>query len=336
MISDGVYGFFGWREFLSNRYEILFEFDRSKFKNQSRPVRVSHGNAAEAALREWLNDFLPKRFAVTSGFVIPNRIEDDYKLYHYDIIIYDQLESPVLWIDEDRDTSESGAHRAIPAEYVYGIYEVKSTFTKKDVKASIVKLSELNKLIKYLPKRYSCGTIFMEFVSKNSENRNALREMVSANTIHGFTGSMVMRCKDNENLSALIEIVPSSSSIDEDPPLFLDIDAFDIEMTHNDEGGEMIKPPKFVGMKLLFWDGAFHVSKMHVSWAIVGPLASEICWSYDMFSKFAIELLERLQGEQRSQKDQIRVGQVFHEVVDRGYGKVGVDLNGESLARVRK
>lgn len=70
--DDNIYGFYGWKEFLTTREELLNEFDRARNKNISRPVRTSHGNAGEAIFRKWLEEFLPKRYAVTSGFIIPN------------------------------------------------------------------------------------------------------------------------------------------------------------------------------------------------------------------------------------------------------------------------
>src|SRR5687768_6707891 len=126
--NDNLYGYFGWREFSETRQELLDEFDRSKGFNQSRPIKTEHGKAGEAVIRNWLSDLLPQRFGVTSGYVIPDVITQDYTLYHYDVIIYDKLNSPVLWIDSDLDTSEQGKKRAIPAKHIYSIFEVKATF----------------------------------------------------------------------------------------------------------------------------------------------------------------------------------------------------------------
>lgn len=40
MNYQNKYGFIGWREFLTNRKEILDEFDKASEKNISRPIRV--------------------------------------------------------------------------------------------------------------------------------------------------------------------------------------------------------------------------------------------------------------------------------------------------------
>jgi hypothetical protein len=69
---EGKYGFTGWKEFASNRRVILNEFDRAKGLNESRPVQTEHGIAGEAGLRNWLCSFLPRRYGVTSGFIIPD------------------------------------------------------------------------------------------------------------------------------------------------------------------------------------------------------------------------------------------------------------------------
>ena len=53
-----------------------------------------HGKVAAASFREWLVGFLPKRFGVTSGYVISPGSASDEKKPHFEVIIYDALESP--------------------------------------------------------------------------------------------------------------------------------------------------------------------------------------------------------------------------------------------------
>lgn len=101
------YGSVGWREFASNRTTILQKVDAAKQRNASRPVQTEYGALAEAAIRQWLTDFLPRKYGVTSGYIIPDLIETPgYKLYHHDVIIFDTLNAPVLWVDENPDQSE--------------------------------------------------------------------------------------------------------------------------------------------------------------------------------------------------------------------------------------
>jgi hypothetical protein len=69
-----------------------------------RIVKTEHEPAAEAKVREWLERTLPKKFGVTSGYVIPNLMAPEFKLEHFDIIIHDALDAPVLWVDENDAT----------------------------------------------------------------------------------------------------------------------------------------------------------------------------------------------------------------------------------------
>ena len=66
-----------------------------------------------------------------------------YSLSHFDVIIYDALESPVLWVDGTEDNSIAGRKRAIPARHVRAVFEVKATLTPKHAKDAINKLSTL-------------------------------------------------------------------------------------------------------------------------------------------------------------------------------------------------
>ena len=129
-IKEKCYGSFGWRQFWENRIDILKEYDRLKGLNLNSPVRTSHGVALEAKIRSWLTTFLPKKYAVTSGYIIPDLVVDTYTLKHFDIIIYDQLQSPILWVEDTLDNSQTGAKKAIPAKYVYSVIEVKATLKK--------------------------------------------------------------------------------------------------------------------------------------------------------------------------------------------------------------
>ena len=156
--DNSEYGFFGWKEFRRNRGDLLAEFDRAQAYNQSRPVRTEHGNAGEAVLRTWLSTFLPARYAVTSGssgYIIPDVVVPEYRLYHFDVIIYDSINSPVLWIDGDYDTSDQGRKRAMPAKHVRAVLEVKASLTRSTATEATLKLAQLNGFGKHLPNGFS-------------------------------------------------------------------------------------------------------------------------------------------------------------------------------------
>lgn len=167
----------GWSQFLTARKEMLDSFDKARTQSRKHKVETYHGNVAEAEFRKWLQNFLPKKYAVTSGYIISPGISDKEKAPHFDVIIYEHLESPILWIEESPDMSTQGRSLAIPAEYVKGVIEVKSAFKKGTVLDAIEHLGELKKLMSdidkpnerykmYLPKDFFCGLAFLSYVKK--------------------------------------------------------------------------------------------------------------------------------------------------------------------------
>ena len=107
----------------------------------SQPVPTHHGNVGEAAVRDWLTAFLPKRFGVTSGHIRKQGFADSHVTSHFDVIVYDQIEAPVLWIESNPDKSPGGLSRIIPAENVRAVIEVKASLSNESAKAAVAKLS---------------------------------------------------------------------------------------------------------------------------------------------------------------------------------------------------
>src|SRR5271167_4025439 len=102
------------------------------------PVAPGHGSIFRAV-------------GITSGFIVPDVVETKgYKLYHYDVIIFDAMNAPVLWTDVNPDQADQGKKRAIPARYVYSVIEVKAAFSITAAKNALQKLSELNNLAPHL------------------------------------------------------------------------------------------------------------------------------------------------------------------------------------------
>ncbi len=91
---------------------MLDAFDRARNKAASHEVETYHGKVAEAEFRKWLTDFLPKKYGVTSGYIVSPGLKSTEKTPHFDVIIYDQLESPILWVEGDPDVSSQG--RSLP------------------------------------------------------------------------------------------------------------------------------------------------------------------------------------------------------------------------------
>jgi len=81
----------GWKQFITARDEMLAAYDKARVLSDKRAVQTGHGVVAEAEFRKWLINFLPKRYGVTSGYIISQGVPNAQHMVHYDVIIYDQL-----------------------------------------------------------------------------------------------------------------------------------------------------------------------------------------------------------------------------------------------------
>lgn len=196
----------GWKQFLTARTKMLAAYDIAKEQESNRQVKTRHGLVAEAEFRKWLSEFLPKRYGITSGFIISPGISSAEHLVHYDVIIYDQLESPVLWIEDNPDSSGQGKSLAIPVEYVRTVIEVKSAFNKKSAKDAVEHLSKLKPLLArvdppnsrgklYLPANFFCATVFFELRKEDEKDFAALDELAEATMIRRFFGGVILRAE---------------------------------------------------------------------------------------------------------------------------------------------
>lgn len=203
----------GWKQFLMARDEMLAAYDRAREMSRKRAVQTEHGNVAEAEFRRWLTNFLPKRYGVTSGYIVSQDIPNSENMVHYDVIIYDQMESPILWVEGNPDSSDSGRSLAIPVEYVYGVIEVKSVFNKKSVKQAVEHLRKLRPLMGipepsvhdyrfYLPKTFFCATVFFELHKSNEKDFAALDAYLDGSDLTGFYGGYILRPESHEKYSS--------------------------------------------------------------------------------------------------------------------------------------
>lgn len=196
----------GWKQFLTARTRMLNAYDIAKEQESNRKAKTRHGLVAEGEFRKWLAEFIPKRYGVTSGFIISPGISSSEHMVHYDVIIYDQLESPVLWIEDNPDSSDQGKSLAIPAEYVLAVIEVKSAFNRKSAKDAVEHLSKLKPLLArvdppnsraklYLPGNFFCATVFFELRKEDEKDFTALDELVNATMIRRFFGGIILRAE---------------------------------------------------------------------------------------------------------------------------------------------
>lgn len=194
----------GWKQFLTARKEMLDAFDSAREKARSHEVETFHGRVAEAELRKWLSSFLPKRYGVTSGYIVSAGLKSSEKTPHFDVIIYDQLEAPVLWVEDSPDVSSQGRSLAIPVEYVRSVLEVKAAFSPRSVDEAMEHLKDLLPLMggpddpqdKYklhLPTTFSCGLVFFEMRKEQQFSESALAKLVAGVQFRGFFGGVILR-----------------------------------------------------------------------------------------------------------------------------------------------
>lgn len=94
------------------------------------------GDATEAGWRSVLKDFLPKKYGVSSGFIIDSFGGQSDQI---DIIIHDQQYSP-LFLRTPPD------NLVIPAESVYAVFEVKQSLNKDHVRYASDKINSVRSL----------------------------------------------------------------------------------------------------------------------------------------------------------------------------------------------
>jgi hypothetical protein len=99
---------------------------------------LEKGLGNEEALRSLLSWFLPHRFGVAKG-KIANAFGGLSK--HLDVVIYDALGCPTLFLDENRN-------QILPVEGVYAAVEVKTTLDASKLRQAFVTLASVNELAK--------------------------------------------------------------------------------------------------------------------------------------------------------------------------------------------
>jgi len=193
-----------WEQAIGRKKEMLDAFDAGKRKAKGHEVQTYHGRVAEAAFRDWLNEFLPKRFGVTSGYVVSQGQRGEEKFPHFDVIIYNQLDAPILWVEGHPDVSEGGKSRAIPAEYVRAILEVKSTFNSEEAKEAIEHLRDSESFYqgidppeerykKYLPSDFFCAAVFFDANKADQRSQAVLNHLIPTYGPRNFYGGIILR-----------------------------------------------------------------------------------------------------------------------------------------------
>jgi hypothetical protein len=199
-MGEERFGIQGWRQFLVAKQSMLSAFDQARKQALAHEVEVYHGKVAEFQFRNWLEQFLPKKYGVTAGYVVSQIKSEADKLPHYDVIIYDQLNAPILWL-EDQSGGES-ASRAIPAEHVRGIIEVKSSLDSASAKDAMEHLLDLEPLLNVarpefeqftIPRTFFSLIVFFELRKVNEFSKKALDNFVPENDLRGYMGGLILR-----------------------------------------------------------------------------------------------------------------------------------------------
>jgi hypothetical protein len=162
----------GWRQLLTCKKELLDAFDRARQHSRAHEIETYHGIVAEAQFRNWLTDFLPKKYGVTAGYIVSQGASENDKLPAFVVIIFDQLEAPILWVESHPDVSPLGKMRAIPAEYVKAVIEVKAVWNSATATKAVSHLADLTPLLagldppaerykKFLPWNFTSWIVFL-------------------------------------------------------------------------------------------------------------------------------------------------------------------------------
>lgn len=290
----GCHGMLGWKEFLQNRDDMLRVLDRAVVINGSRPTNTDHGPAFEASLRKWLEEFLPRRYAVTSGFIIPNIREVGEKLYHYDVVIYDAMESPVLWANSNEDHSNQGRQRAIPAKYVLAVYEVKATLTTTSARLAMTKLRELAALEKHLPGRFSSGVVFGQV--RDRTDSGTLKAILAGSKLRGFWGGVVLRAECDPSMTGVLIKGPAAEG--QKDGLSSKRIAVPISRLNIRRGADgSIVNGRGAGIKLRrITTNTYAATKRYPVHYCSGGEELSLMWSHSGFAEFAGQLLNALEG----------------------------------------
>ncbi|HEY1921695.1 MAG TPA: DUF6602 domain-containing protein [Tepidisphaeraceae bacterium] len=206
----------GAEAFLAQRDYLLAKYDHAKKLAVDDPVKTEHGVVGEAIVRELLQQFLPKRYGVTKGYIITHSLEYEGPIEEWDIIIYDRLESPVLFVKESPESTVGGQRLAIPVEHVRGVVEVKATFRPDMANKMREKLLKLNHFVgtevsdKYpvfLKQPFTCTGIFFETDLTDNVNFRAALDELTPLTHSGAPpfGFLILRSQTAPNHCAYLK-----------------------------------------------------------------------------------------------------------------------------------
>lgn len=208
-LYDKQVGTIGWKQFIASKRGMIDKFDRAKEIDKAHKTNVYRGIVAESVFRTWLSQFLPKKFGVTAGYILSQCEPDSKKLSHFDVIIYDQLNSPVYWTEETSGSDAVGQSRAIPVEYVHGVIEVKASFRSAPARKAVSHLEELKPYLdgvdnptdypkRYFPSDFCSAVVFFEMSDSASKTscKTSCSWLQPNFKFRGYLGGIILRPND--------------------------------------------------------------------------------------------------------------------------------------------
>jgi hypothetical protein len=300
-MSSTTYKTAGWQRFELNRRKMLANYDLAKFENSKRPLQTEHGNVAESALRSWLSDFLPDRWGVTSGFILPPVLEENHPVeYHYDLIIYDKLNAPVLVSDLDTDRSTSGTPKMIPAQCVKAVFEVKARATPRSADSASKKLQELSSIRRFLARHFFCGVVFFELETLPPKSLRILEGLIPNDAPwHMLDTGCILRSTPHGEASGKLECF--KGGINGSPgkaPLFANFLDDQIIGTNGQPAPQNHSSFGILDVRNTASISQQHFFLRHISRAAKGEPGNyrgvDLEWSRNGFSLFILDILSRL------------------------------------------
>ena len=119
--------------------------------------------------------------------------------------------------------------RAIPAEHVRAVLEVKATLTTRHARAAVNKLATLAPFHEQLRHPFHTGIVFFELPAARDSKDALLRSLCPRPPVHGYAGGVVLHCEENSDMTGLISVLPpvvdmDPAAIAPDHPLVVDVD----------------------------------------------------------------------------------------------------------------
>jgi len=122
---------------------------------------------------------------VTSGFIVSSGRSDAEPLKHFDVIIFDALNAPVLWRTDNPDQSSQGSVLAIPVEHVLAVLEIKASLNAGRLSPrspSSPSLTPLAELSAELPRSCYTGGIVLSAAADSTDYAAAAIRLFDSST----------------------------------------------------------------------------------------------------------------------------------------------------------